>query len=695
MNRTARLMLIALLALGACSVVASEAGATRHHAHGAKLSAPRYTTLDQAVAAGRLDAAVARKLRADGVVDALVTYQTEAAFSRASQVASHVRRAQRTASFLRTATAELRGEERRTLTRVSGSFRVLDRFENLPLTYVRFESAKALLDTVNAADVSGVRANKRFRMESVNSLPLIRQPETAAAGFTGAGTYVAVLDSGVRYRKSAFGCRKPGKPARCRVAMAWDQAKNDRKLDDDGHGTNVSGIIAAVAPGAKLIVADVFDKQGYTSTKIVSKAIDRIVRLKRRGLNIRAINLSLGDSSAHTGPCADSAYAPAFALARSAGILPVVAAGNDAYAHGSFRLGLDDPACAPGAISVGAVYASSYGAERWMVCTDKTTAPDQVTCFSQTGDQLTLLAPGSEIKAAGITESGTSQATPHVAASVAVLAAANPLATIDQIAGALAGTGPSITDPRSQITRHRLDLAAAVAAIRGGGGGTGGGDKTPPAVSGPSQGIPAGWTLGTAGATPLSVSWSASDASGIAQYRLVISVDGGVWRDITLGSATQTSITFNDLAPGSSYQFGVAAQDRAGNWSNVSFGPKSTVGLYNESAGRYSNGWEQLAWGQDLGGYQDSTSVTGAYMTFDFTGREVAWIAPSSALNGYAHVWLDNQDLGSVNEYSASTLARKVQLSVGTSYGAHRLTIQAVGTSGHPQVDVDAFVVLG
>ena len=201
--------------------------------------------------------------------------------------------------------------------------------------------ARALLDTVNAADVSGVRANKRFRTERVNSLPLIRQPETAAAGFTGAGTYVAVLDSGVRYRKSAFGCRKPGKPASCRVAMTWDQAKNDLKLDDDGHCTSVSGHHRRRTAGSELIVADAFDKQGYTTTKIVSKAIDRIVRLKRRGLNVRAINLSLGDSSAHTGPCADSAYAPAFALARSAGILPVVAAGNVSLCPRQLPMGLD------------------------------------------------------------------------------------------------------------------------------------------------------------------------------------------------------------------------------------------------------------------------------------------------------------------------------------------------------------------
>src|SRR5690242_11202573 len=86
-------LLVTLLALGASSILASEAGAARGHAHGAKIGAPRYETVGQAVSADRLDAAVVQQLRAHGAVDALVTYQTQAALSRASQIASHVRRA--------------------------------------------------------------------------------------------------------------------------------------------------------------------------------------------------------------------------------------------------------------------------------------------------------------------------------------------------------------------------------------------------------------------------------------------------------------------------------------------------------------------------------------------------------------------------------------------------------------------------
>jgi hypothetical protein len=118
-------------------------------------------------------------------------------------------------------------------------------------------------------------------------------------------------------------------------------------------------------------------------------------------------------------------------------------------------------------VSVGAVYDGNNGGLNWGDCTDATTTADQIPCFSQSASIMTVLAPGSLITAAGITQEGTSQASPHVAGAVAVLAAAAPAQTVDAITSAIANSGPSILDSRNGVTKHRFDLPDAVAAIQG------------------------------------------------------------------------------------------------------------------------------------------------------------------------------------------------------------------------------------
>jgi len=77
-----------------------------------------------------------------------------------------------------------------------------------------------------------------------------------------------------------------------------------------------------------------------------------------------------------------------------------------------------------------------------------------------------VLAPGAVITAAGVTESGTSQATPHVAGAVADLVTANPAASAQQVTRALTTTGPAITDIRNDKVTNRLDILAATTAVR-------------------------------------------------------------------------------------------------------------------------------------------------------------------------------------------------------------------------------------
>jgi subtilisin family serine protease len=82
---------------------------------------------------------------------------------------------------------------------------------------------------------------------------------------------------------------------------------------------------------------------------------------------------------------------------------------------------------------------------------DSRTAANRIACFSQSSAYLALLAPGAVITAAGLSMTGTSQAAPHVAGAVAVLAARCPTAPIAQLETVLTGSGPSILDARNGV----------------------------------------------------------------------------------------------------------------------------------------------------------------------------------------------------------------------------------------------------
>ena len=420
---------------------------------------PGFETLEEAVGVGSLDQSVLDSLRAGGSADAIVTFDDHGVLARAADAAASDSSPGAVMAASRSALVDLRRPTVQALT-ADGESTILRDYDYLAAAFVRFASEQSLLAVLNRPEVVSVDAEIDVLPGTLQSGPLIRQPQAAALGYTGLGASVAVLDTGVDYRRTAFGiCTRPGTPATCRVAASIDIAPHDGTLDDARlHGTNVAGIVTAIAATSKVVVLDVFRSDGTAGSSDIMTAIDWVIA-NRAKYNIRAMNLSLGSGS-HTSSCPPD---PGFRMAMAAGIVPVAAAGNSGVTSG-----VAWPACVTEAIAVGAVYDANIGSRSYAACTDATTAADRITCFSQSGPNLDLLAPGAIITAAQLSMAGTSQAAPHVSAAAAILAAANPTADTASVRTALVNHGPRISDPRNGVSVRRLDVYGAVTAIAGG-----------------------------------------------------------------------------------------------------------------------------------------------------------------------------------------------------------------------------------
>jgi uncharacterized repeat protein (TIGR01451 family) len=410
------------------------------------------------------------RLAAGQTVQVIVTYevsQTDAA-AAAERSSRHLQRddaaikalrAQGYAATKAAVAATVRGDDAQ----------LVRDYRYLPTAVWRLSSLSALQRLQAHPWVRAVLEDAPLHIDSVSDLAFIDQPQAAEEGAIGAGTTIAVIDGGLGSNYlmfSDFGtCTGVDTPASsCRVV--YDQDFYPGLSQETAHGTNVSVIALGVAPGADLAMFDVFDGTSASSSDILT-AMDTIIA-DQSTYNIVALNLSLGDGTSNSTQCSStSPFSSAIANLTDAGIMTVAAAGNS----GS-KSGLSDPACVPGVVSVGAVYSAANGTWTWPAaadsggeCTD-TSVPDLATCFSQSASYLTVLAPGTFVSApntsSGFTLSGTSQATPHISGSVAVLRARYSAEPMSQTVQRLTATGKADTDPGNSLTRSRVNLFAAV-----------------------------------------------------------------------------------------------------------------------------------------------------------------------------------------------------------------------------------------
>ncbi len=209
------------------------------------------------------------------------------------------------------------------------------------------------------------------------------------------------------------------------------------------HGTNARGtMISGVAPNAQIgnykaltIPSPDFGLDGNSAE--IAAAIEAAVT---DGMNV--INLSLGEPEVD--PKRDLVV-QAIDAAAAAGVVPVVAAGNDFtdFGYGS----VSSPGSAPGAITVAAVDSS-----------------DHVAGFSSAGPTPVSLALKPDVSAPGVSIlsslpasqgsfgllSGTSMASPHVAGAAALLEERHPEWTVAQVKSALVQSGDAVHSASGQ-----------------------------------------------------------------------------------------------------------------------------------------------------------------------------------------------------------------------------------------------------
>ncbi|MGH9933577.1 MAG: S8 family peptidase, partial [Nitrososphaerales archaeon] len=219
-----------------------------------------------------------------------------------------------------------------------------------------------------------------------------------ADGNKGTGVKICILDTGINYNH-------PDLAANFKGGKDFINSDNDPN-DDNGHGSNVAGIVAAVldgagvvgvAPEAHLYSGKVLNKFGSGSISDVIAGIEWCVDQQ-----VMIISMSLGSSTGSV------AWRNALNAAYSDGVLLVAAAGNSGNCDGT---------------GSNVRYPAKYDSVIAVAMTDQT---DARHCKSATGSKIELSAPGvginsTSFNAAYFTNSGTSMSAPHVSGAAALV----------------------------------------------------------------------------------------------------------------------------------------------------------------------------------------------------------------------------------------------------------------------------------
>ncbi|MBD2449347.1 S8 family serine peptidase [Nostoc sp. FACHB-152] len=290
---------------------------------------------------------------------------------------------------------------------------------------------------------------------------LVKAPEAWAKGYTGKGVVVAVVDTGVDYNHEDLknniwtntkeiagnGIDDDGNGYVDDI-KGWNFANNNNNtLDNNGHGTHVSGTIAGqrndygvtgIAYDAKIMPVKVLNDSGSGSYSAIANGIYYAVN---NGANV--INLSLG------GSFGNRTLQNALEYASSKGVTVVMAAGND----GSSQPDYPARYAKNTGIAVGAVDQNNNLANF-----SNRSGTNQLAYVTAPGVNIYSSVPNNQYA----TYSGTSMASPHVAGVVALMLSANRNLTPAQVRQIITETAEANTSATNSNVKTSFNLSSVV-----------------------------------------------------------------------------------------------------------------------------------------------------------------------------------------------------------------------------------------
>lgn len=245
----------------------------------------------------------------------------------------------------------------------------------------------------------------------------------------------AVVDTGIDYNHAFFKGRISDK--------GKDLCGSESPQDTQKHGSHVSGIIVDLTPSnVKILPVRVLTASKGGSIAVLAAGIDYAVECK-----VDVINLSLGAGG--TSKTLDNAVKQAYA----AGIPCVAAAGNS-----SIDVSKYSPANVEEAFAISATKANDEFAVTFT----------NASVGSNFGAGIDFSAPGDRIRSVFLDNSfgylsGTSQATPHVSAAIALLKSADKSLSVDEVYDILAKSAADLGDAGRDIYygNGRISLSSA------------------------------------------------------------------------------------------------------------------------------------------------------------------------------------------------------------------------------------------